>query len=246
MAEIELQRADRVLRIHLNRPQKRNALTAEMYIAIADAMAEAAEDPEIGCLLVTAAGDLFTAGNDIGDFLSRPPGGDAGGVERFLEGLVSQPKPLVAAVQGAAVGVGTTMLMHCDLVVAADTAVFSSPFTALGLVPEAASTYLMPLMVGYRRAAALLMAGESWTAADALDAGLVSHVRPRDEVEATALGLARSLAAKPPGAMLQTKALLRAGFRDATVTQMAREAEAFTAAVRSPEARAAFAAFLKR
>lgn len=246
MAEIELQRADRVLRIHLNRPEKRNALTAEMYLAIADALADAADDPEIGCILVTAAGDHFTAGNDIGDLLSRPPGGEGGGVERFLEGLVAQPKPLVAAVQGAAVGVGTTMLMHCDLVVAADTAVFSSPFTALGLVPEAASTYLMPLMVGYRRAAALLMAGEAWSAAGALEAGLVSHVRPRAEVEATALDLARLLAARPAGAMSQTKALMRAGFRDATVTQVAREAEAFTATVRSPEARAAFQTFLKR
>lgn len=160
MAEIKLSRAERVLRIHLNRPRKRSAMTAEMYQAITDAMADAADDPEIGCLLVTAVGDLFTAGNDIGDLLSRPPDGDGSGVERFLEGLVSQPKPLVAAVQGAAAGVGTTMLLHCDLVVAADTAVFSSSFTSLSLAPEATSTYLMPLMVGYRSAAALLMAVE--------------------------------------------------------------------------------------
>jgi len=183
MAEVEFQRTDGVLRIHMNRPQKHNALTAEMYLAIADAVAEAAEDPEVGCTLATAT---------------------------------------------------------------ADSAVFSSPFTSLGLVPEAASTYLMPLMVGYRRAAALPMAGESWTAADTLDAGLVSHMRPPDEAEATAVGLAKLLAARPRSGMLQTKALLQAGFREATVTQMAREAEAFTAAVRSPEARTAFAAFLKR
>lgn len=246
MADIEIERINGVLQILINRPAKRNALTAEMYLAIADAMAEAASDHQVGCILIASVGEVFTAGNDIADFLDRPPGAEEGGVIRFLQELATQPKPLVAAVQGPAVGVGTTMLLHCDLVVAADSAVFSTPFTDLGLVPEAGSTYLLPLMAGYRRAAGLLMEGASWSAAEALAAGLISHVRPQGEVTGAAAALAQKLAAKPRAAMTATKALLRSGFREATLQQMEREAEAFATAVRSEEAKAVFARFLKR
>lgn len=246
MADIEIEQVEGVLRIRINRPAKRNALTVAMYLAMADAIEAAGADPSIGCILIHAEGDIFTAGNDIADFLDRPPGPEEDGVIRFLKCLVSARKPLIAAVRGDAIGVGATLLLHCDLVVAGESSMFRSPFTDLGLVPEAGSTYLLPLMVGYRHAASLLMLGDPWTAADALTAGLVSHVCLDTAVLDVAEGLADRLAAKPATAVVATKELLRSGFREATLQQMEREAIAFAEAVKSDATREIFRRFLQR
>lgn len=236
--------ADGVRRITLNRADKRNALTAAMYATMADALA-GASDAGIRAILIQGSGGFFTGGNDIGDFLANPPTGDDAPVFRFLFNLAACPLPLVAAVEGMAVGVGTTMLLHCDLVYATPDAKFHVPFVDLGLVPEAASSILMPRTMGHAQAARMLMLGEALGADEALATGILSGIVPAAELVATAGAKASALAAKPANAMRHTKALMRPHQAEIKAT-MQREGEIFGRCLRSPEAMAAFQAFMMK
>jgi enoyl-CoA hydratase/carnithine racemase len=232
--------------IRMNRPEKKNALTKAMYIAMADAIEEAGPRAETRCLVIAGAPGAFCAGNDINDFLAASQSGGLGDdVLRFLYVLARCETPLVAAVQGAAVGVGTTMLLHCDYVVAAIDAQLSTPFVALGLTPEAGSSLIAPRLMGHARAFSLLVMGEPLTAEAAQDAGIVNVVVPAAEVDARALAAARAIAALPPEGVRASRRLLR-GSQDEIVARIDAEAEAFKQRLTSPEAQAAFAAFLSR
>ncbi|HEX2094105.1 MAG TPA: enoyl-CoA hydratase [Longimicrobiaceae bacterium] len=235
-----------VLSLRLNRPEKKNALTLEMYAALAGALRAVEEDPGVRVVLLAGTGDAFTAGNDLGDFLQRPPTDQSSPVLLFLNALISASKPVVAAVNGLAVGVGTTLLLHCDLVYAARSARFHLPFVGLGLVPEAGSSLLLPQRVGQARAAELLLLGESFGAEEALAMGLVSAVFPDEELAEQAAERARRLARQPPAAVRATKALLRRADRAALPERMRQEGEVFIERLRSPEAREAMQAFLER
>lgn len=236
-----------VMEIKFNRADKRNALTQVMYGAIADAFAVAADDPAIRCVVVCAAGDHFCAGNDIADFAVRPetPSNIETQVSRFLKAISTAPKPLVAAVQGNAVGVGTTMLLHCDLVVAATSVRLALPFANLGLVPEAASSLLLPRLVGWQRAAEAFFLGDVIDAQTAFAWGIVNRVADPEDVLATAHALAQRLAAKSPAALRHTKALMRGAPED-VADRMKAEGVLFSAQLKSPEAKEAFAAFFEK
>jgi len=237
--------AEHVTTIRLDRPDKKNAITLDMYAAMADALAAAAADPAVRAVVLAGAPDCFTAGNDLGDFVrAAQGGGDAARALGFLRNLAAFDKPLVAAVAGVAIGIGTTMLLHCDLVYAAPSARFKTPFVDLALVPEAGSSLLLPALVGARRAAQLLLLGEQLDAPTALAWGLVNAVV--DDADAAAAAAARKLAACAPGALRATKALTRRASRDAVLEAMRVEGEAFTERLRSPEAMEAFQAFLAR
>lgn len=241
--EVIVSDADGVRTIRMNRPDKRNALTAAMY----DAMAEAIEGAgSVRCLLLTGGPDAFCAGNDLQDFL-RASGGEGLGsaVLRFLHALARCDRPLVAAVAGPAVGVGTTMLLHCDYVVAAANARFSTPFVSLGLIPEAGSSLLAPRQLGPRRAFSLLVMGEVLDAPAAEAWGLVNAVVPPDALEAEAARAAGRIAALPPEAVATSRRLMR-GTPDEVEARIDEEARVFGERLRSPEARAAFQAFLNR
>jgi len=232
--------------IRMNRPDKKNALTLPMYEAMAAAIEEAGARAATRCLMIAGAPSAFCAGNDIGDFVGASRSGALGApVLRFLHALARCEKPLVAAVQGAAVGVGTTMLLHCDHVVAATDAHLATPFVALGLLPEAGSSLLAPRLMGQARAFSLLVMGEPLTAEAAKQAGIVNTVVPVAEVDARALAAARAIAALPPQAVLASRRLMR-GSPDEIVARIDAEAEAFKERLSSPEAQAAFAAFLAR
>jgi enoyl-CoA hydratase/carnithine racemase len=231
--------------VRMNRPEKKNALTPPMYEALCAALAEPREG--LRCILIAGNESGFTAGNDIGAFMAAAQqGGELGGPTlSFLHVLARCATPIVAAVGGNAVGIGTTMLMHCDHVVAASDARLSTPFVTLGLLPEAASTLLAPRLMGHARAFSLLVMGEPLTAADAKTAGIVNAVVPAAEVDARALAAARAIAALPPEAVLAARRLLR-GSADEIVARIDIEVEAFKERLASPEAQAAFAAFLAR
>lgn len=241
---IRVSTADGVCRIEMHRPEKKNALTRDMYAAMADALESAAHDDTVGCVLLTGAGDCFTAGNDIGDFRAR--GGETGPrtTNRLYGILVRYEKPVVAAVGGLAIGIGTTMLLHCDLVLAAEEARFRMPFVDLGLVPELACSLLLPRLCGRHKAAELLMLGDMFDARTAAGIGLVNRVLPRAELEAAAMETARRLAAKPRTAMRLTKALLR---RDQAeiMERIEDELDLFAQLLRSPETQAILAGVLK-
>lgn len=242
---IQIQRDGAVLTLRLARPEKRNAITVAMYAALADGLAAAHTDSGVRAVVLAAEGAHFTAGNDLADFVTTPPDGPDSPVFRFLHALAGATRPVVAAVQGQAVGVGTTMLLHCDMVVAADDARFRMPFVDLALVPEAASSLLVPRLLGHARAAEMLLLGEAIDAATALAWGLVNRVVPAGGEYAAAMALAARLADKPPGAMALAKRLLRddaPGVRG----RMDAEAEAFGAQLKTPELRAAVAAFFAR
>ncbi|CAA2159281.1 2,3-dehydroadipyl-CoA hydratase [Methylobacterium brachiatum] len=231
--------------VTIDRPERRNALDRATYAALAAAFDAAAADATLRAVVLTGAGGCFTAGNDLKDFQDVEAGGDSPGLT-FLKALRGCPKPVVAAVEGHAVGIGTTLLLHCDLAYAGDGARFRLPFTALGLSPEGASSYLLPLIAGTKRAAELLMLGEPFGAAEAVTAGLVNAAVPQGTALEIALARARSLAALPPASIAATKRALRRG-QDASVARaLAEEAEVFHALRRGPEAQAAFAAFLRR
>lgn len=245
--QVILSNAGGVLEIRLNRPEKKNALTRDMYEAMAAAFEAANDDPTIRVLLLTGTGDAFTSGNDVGDFRARSNGGGGQGNSsgRFLPAISGLKKPLIGAVNGVAVGVGTTMLMHCDLIVAADTARFIMPFTSLGLVPEAASSLLVPNAIGHRRASAMLLLGEGIDAATALDWGLINKVVPSATLMDAAREMAARLAALPPEAVRQTKALMKHGTADVPA-RMEAELVIFRQQMVSPEAKEAFAAFAEK
>jgi enoyl-CoA hydratase/carnithine racemase len=231
--------------IRLNRPEKKNALTQPMYAAITATLRDAAANAVIRCIMVAGSPGAFCAGSDIGDFQKRAEGGLEPVTIDFLHALARNPKPLVAAVDGIAVGIGTTMLLHCDYVVASENARFSTPFTRLGLIPEAASSLLAPLRMGYGRAFAMLVMGRPMTAAQAKDAGLINDVVEIAAVEATARLAAEEIAALPPGAIAAARRLLR-GDLDDVGKRIDTEAALFQERLKSDEARAAFAAFFAR
>lgn len=245
MADVNVTQNGKVLEIQFNRPEKKNALTRGMYQAVQDAFARANEDPGLRVVLLTGAGDIFTAGNDIRDFQARAETSESVHASPFLDALSSLAKPLVAAVNGAAIGVGTTMLAHADLVVAARSARFVMPFTSLGLVPEAASSLLFPRLVGLQRANALLLLGEPLDAQTAFEWGLVNRVVDDAELMATARQYAERLAALPPKAVQRTKHLIRNGRTDVK-GRIEDELALFRDQLRSPEAAEAFAAFTEK
>jgi enoyl-CoA hydratase/carnithine racemase len=240
--EITVEDAHGARWVRIARPEKKNALTVAMYSALADAIETASDRVDISSIVFTAEGTTFTAGNDLGDFMKNPPAGFGSPVFRFLRALVRAPLPLIAAVQGAAVGVGTTMLLHCDFVYASTNARFALPFVDLGLVPEAASTLLLPRAIGRLRAAEMFYLGKSLTAAEALEAGLVSSVTEPDALIALATETAKALAGKPRNALLETKKLVR-GNPDDLESRMQNEGAVFAQQLASPETQKAFAAF---
>ena len=231
--------------VRMNRPEKKNALTQPMYAAMTAALADAQGDGAIRCIVVAGGPGAFCAGSDIGDFQKRAEGGLEPVTIGFLHALARNQKPLVAAVGGLAVGIGTTLLLHCDHVVAASGTMFSTPFVRLGLIPEAASSLLAPLRIGHARAFALLVMGRPLSAEDAKAAGLVNAVVDAAAVEDTALKAAREIAALPPGAVAVARRLMR-GDLDDVVARIDIEAMHFQERLKSDEARAAFAAFFAR
>lgn len=235
-----------VMTVTLNRVDKKNSITSAMYGAMAEALATAAADPAIRVAVLQGHETIFSAGNDIGDFLNKPPAGADSPVFRFLRGIAGFPKPLLAAVCGPAVGVGTTMLLHCDLVYAGDNAAFSVPFANLGLCPEAASSLLLPQMLGYHRAAEALLLGEPFMAEAALEVGLVNRVVPPTEANGVAQSVARKLAAKPASSLAETKRLMKKGQAELVMKQMADEGASFSRMLGEPAAKEAFTAFLER
>lgn len=231
--------------IRLNRPEKKNALTLAMYREMTRALKEADAADATRCVMITSAGGTFCAGNDITDFLKAAGGGLDPSAHEFLLALARCRKPLVAAVRGAAVGVGTTMLFHCDHVVAGTDATLSTPFLKLGIIPEAASTLLAPMRMGHSHAFSLLVMGRPLSGSEAKEAGIVNTVVEPDAVEATALKAAREIAALPPTTVAVTRGLMR-GHLDAVLKQIEAESSHFRDLLQSDEARAAFAAFLAR
>ena len=233
--------------VRMNRPDKKNALTLEMYDAMTGGIEGAVKNPALRCILIAGAPTVFCAGNDIGDFvkMTSEGGGFGAPIIRFLHALARCEKPLVAAVQGNAVGVGTTMLMHCDYVVASHEARFSTPFVSLGLVPEAASSLIAPRLMGHARAFSLLVMGQPLDADDAQAAGLINAAVSPGAVEAEAMKAAVAIAALPPQAVLASRRLMRGTVAE-IVARIDAEAEQFKVRLQSAEARAAFEAFMAR
>ncbi len=232
--------------IRIDRPEKKNALTAAMYGRLTEEMDAAAENPDIRVMVLTGTRDTFSSGNDLGDFLDRIEDGVEPAAFGFLRRLPSFPKPLVAAVNGAAVGIGTTMLLHCDLVYASSEARFILPFAALGLCPEAASSLLLPRIAGLQRATELLMLGEPFDAERAREVGIVNEVVPADQLQQRVAERAATIAELPPAAVRATKALVRHEVRDHIAETMTREGEVFERLLSSPEATEAMTAFLEK
>ena len=245
MTEVIVSQNGAVLEVLFNRPEKKNALTRGMYQAVEAAFRLADADPKIRAVLLGGVGDTFTSGNDIKDFQARASKDEPTHASSFLVALTSLATPLVAAVNGAAIGVGTTMLAHADLVVAARSARFVMPFTSLGLVPEAASSLLFPRLVGHQRASALLLLGEPMSAETARDWGFVNQVVDQADLMDTARGLAARLAALPPEAVRRTKNLIKNGRQDVP-GRIEEELALFSEQLRSPEAAEAFAAFVEK
>ncbi|MEI6477233.1 MAG: enoyl-CoA hydratase [Actinomycetes bacterium] len=244
MSAISRKQDAEVLTLEINRPEKMNALTRAMYAELAEALKSASEDFSIRTLVICGAGENFCAGNDIFDFMSDPPSGADSEVFQFLNELQNFPKPIVAVVQGNAVGIGTTMLLHCDVVYATTTAKFSMPFVTLGLVPEAGSSYLFPQLVGYQRAAKIFLSGESFSAHEAKEMGLVLEVS--DQASEIAVAMAKKIASQPPTSVINTKALLKSRSHDAVSAVMKVEGELFRLALQSEEAMQAFMKFQEK
>lgn len=242
MNEILKSVSNGVLTLTFNRPEKQNAITRTMYTALADAVNEAAGDFSIRVLIFSAQGKHFTAGNDIGDFFNEPPLEENSPVMQFLSAVHNFPKPIIASVHGNAVGIGTTLLLHCDLVIASNYANFSMPFVTLGLVPEFGSSYLFPKLVGHQRASKVFLLSEPFDSKFALEIGLVAEISETPDL--VAAQYATAIADQPPSAVIQTKALLKSGHHDAVTAVMRAEGELFKLALQSDEAQAAFMKFL--
>jgi enoyl-CoA hydratase/carnithine racemase len=236
---------DRILSIRLDRPEKKNALTRGMYLGMIEALEQAENDSAVRVVLITGTQDCFTAGNDLMDFANAKPGETSPAIV-YLQTLAAAQKPVVAAVAGVAVGIGTTMLLHCDLVYAAPDARFQLPFVNLGLCPEAGSSVMLPELMGHRRAAELLLFGEPFSSEKALELGIINAVYPGGELLEAATAKARQLAEKPPSGLRTTKALLKRSAAGAVAEAMARETEKFAALLQGPEAREAMMAFVQR
>ena len=242
---IRVETRDRVARIELARPEKKNALTAEMYAELAASLERAASDAGVRAILLRGSKDCFTAGNDLHDFLQRPPGA-ASPTWKFFEVLPAIEKPIVAAVNGPAVGIGTTMLLHCDFVYAAPGARFQLPFVPLGVVPEFGSTFLLPALAGYQRAAELLLLGQPFTAEKAMQAGIVTDVVPEESLLQKAEGVAAALAALPRESLRLAKRMMKARHGKHVREAIGEESAAFVERLASPEAKEAMTAFLEK
>jgi enoyl-CoA hydratase/carnithine racemase len=232
--------------ITFNRPRKKNAFTIAMYEALVAGFERARTSAEVRVILLRGSEGVFTAGNDLGDFMRRPPTSTDSPVARFLTQLLECEKPIVAAVTGPAIGIGVTMLLHCDLVYAGESARLHMPFVNLGLCPEAGSSFLLPRLMGYQRAAELLLIGEPFSAQLAHDYGLVNQVLADEAVLDRARSIAGLLAAKAPGALRETKRLMRSCYRSWLEAAMTAEFEAFARGLSSPEAMEAFTAFFDK
>ena len=246
MDEIITERSGNILRVQLNRPTKKNAMTSSMYATLAVVFNHAAKDEPTRVVLWHGAGDSFCAGNDVEDFLKNPPGPGESPQARLMNALVDFDKPLIAAVHGAAIGGGTTMLTHCDFVYAGESAKFQMPFINLAVVPEFGSSFSVPARIGHIRAAELILLGLPFDAKRAADLGLVTRVVPDHDVLATATETARKLAAKPAGALQASKRLMKGSFREQIKAAMKAENEEFSAQVRSQDAKEALTAFLEK
>jgi len=241
MSEILIEQIDQTLHLTLNRPEKKNAITQAMYMTLANNLNAAAGDFAIRTVLISGNGKAFTAGNDIMDFMNEEITMSSP-VFHFLKAIHEFPKPLIAAVQGNAVGIGTTMLLHCDLVYAAADALFAMPFVTLGLVPEAGSSLLFPRLVGHAKASEIFMTGRSFGSAEALEMGLINSIE--ESPTAKALEVAAVIADQPPSAVLNTKALLKSGSHIAVENVMLAEGEMFRIALQSDETQGAFMKFM--
>jgi len=246
MSDIVTERLGNILSIQLNRPAKKNAMTSSMYIEMAELLDGAAKDDQIRVVLWHAAGDSFSAGNDLEDFMKNPPASGESPQARLMHALINFDKLLVAAVQGAAIGGGTTMLTHCDFVYAGESAEFQLPFVNLALVPEFGSSYLLPQRFGYVRAAELILLGQPFGAARAAELGLVTSVVADQKLLATATGTAQTLAKKPAGAVQASKRLMKGAFREQLEQAVKVENQVFAERVRSDEAKEAFGAFFAK
>ncbi len=235
-----------VMTLTFNRVDKKNSLTAAMYASLADAIAQAAVDTQVRVLVFQGHETVFCGGNDIADFLNNPPASQDAPVFRLLRNISEFRKPVLAAVAGPAVGIGTTLLFHCDLVYAGDNAAFAMPFVNLGICPEAASSLLAPQMFGYHRAAEALLLGEPFMAEAALEVGLVNRVLPPTEVNQYVQVQARKLASKPLSSLLETKRLMKAGMAQLVQQQMNEEAASFGRMLHEPAAKEAFSAFMEK
>jgi len=239
-----------VATIEIARPEKKNALTVAMYQAMSDALHAAREDTAVRAVLITGQPGIFTSGNDIEDFMKRAPGQGSEAMDspvfRFMRALLECDKPVVAAVTGAAIGIGTTMLLHCDFVYVSDEARLAMPFVALGLVPEFASSLIVPQLMGHRRAAEKLLTGDPFTAAQAVDCGIATAVLPAGEVVNHARRVAERFNQLPPGAVREAKQLMRAPQRELILQTIRSEGEIFARRLRSPEAMEAFQAFFQK
>ena len=235
-----------VCTLTFHRVDKKNAFTQAMYSQLAQALTDAAADAATRVVLLQGDATVFSAGNDIGDFLNHPPRNEEAPVFRFLRALASFPKPLVAAVCGPAVGIGTTMLLHCDLVYAGDNAAFALPFVNLGLCPEAGSSLLLAQTMGHHRAAEALLLGEPFLAEAALEVGLVNRVVPPTECNSVAQAQARKLAAKPLASLIATKRLMKQHQHQRVLDTISEEAQVFAQMLQEPAAREAFGAFMEK
>lgn len=245
MTHILVQRSDRILEIELARPGKKNAITADMYAAMSDALASADADANVHVVFLHGQADLFSSGNDVAEFLD-PALRERGEGQRFVRTIAATRTPIVAAVGGVAIGVGATLLLHCDIVVASDEAQFQFPFVTLGLCPEAGSSLVLPQLAGHRRAAALMLLGEPFDAHQGRDAGMVTEVVPTAQLIARGRALATRLAAQPRDALFTTKALLRRPLADVLPGQMDAELVEFERLLTGDAARETFRAFLAR
>lgn len=235
-----------VATIEIARPEKKNALTMAMYQAMADALVAAQADNAVRAVLITGQPGVFTSGNDLEDFMQRPPQGPDSPVFAFMRALLGCEKPVIAAVTGAAIGIGTTMLLHCDLVYVSDEGRLAMPFASLGLVPEFASSLLVPQRLGWARAAEKLLLGDPFTGAEAVECGLANAVLPSGEVVAHARRVAERFNGLPPSAVRETKQLMRAGQGESVMKTIESEGRVFAERLRSPEAREAFHAFFEK
>ncbi len=243
---IAVQTVNGVARIAIARPEKKNAITVAMYQEMADAIAAAHDDGSVRAIVIHGEKDIFTAGNDLEDFMKNPPTGMDAPVFRFMQALGLAEKPVVAAVNGAAVGIGTTMLMHCDLVYCADNAMFSMPFVSLGLCSEFASSLTIPLAAGFHKAAEKLLLAEPISAEEALEMKIVNRILPPGEVLDHAIRQAERFSVLPPASVRETKRLMKSSWRAMTEKLIVEEAKSFGTMLRSEEAKEAFSAFFDR
>jgi len=243
---INIENEGRIKIIRINRPKKKNALDLAMYSALAQALRDADEDNNTRVSYLTGVDDAFCSGNDINDFLKNPPTGESSPVLQFINVIINAQKPIVAAVNGIAVGIGTTMLLHCDLVYASDAAQFQLPFVNIGLCPEAGSTYILSALMGHQKISELLLLGDRFSAEQAESFGIVNKVVAADELETIAMKSARRISEQPPGATQTSKALLRIAMRNQVVEASQRELSSFIPMLNGEEAKEALTAFMEK